>query len=312
MLATFVRLALLAELVAWATLGTWIGSGRGWGLFGVAAVVLTGMLGIRLVLASVTFGLSWMWRSPRTPEQRLGAWGSLVLVAGEWLAMLANNFAWLPFERLILRADPPLRPDSRLPVILVHGYVSNRGTLFQLATALDRAGVGPVFVTTAPAVFAPIEAFASHLERVLEEVTTATGQAQAILVGHSMGGLIARCVLARTGAGRVRALITLGSPHHGSALALAGTGRNARQMRPGSEFLSDLARREGTDGPGCAALSLYTAHDNLVAPQASSQLAWARNVAIHGVGHLAMLGDARVHREVLGALAEAGASVPGR
>jgi hypothetical protein len=101
--------------------------------------------------------------------------------------------------------------------------------------------------------------------------------------------------------------VTLGSPHHGSVLAALGAGRNGRQMRVGSEFLRSLERSEGERGPGCDALSVYTVHDNLVAPQDSSRLGWARNVAIHGVAHLAMLGDPRVHRAVLEELARLGA-----
>jgi hypothetical protein len=67
-------------------------------------------------------------------------------------------------------------------------------------------------------------------------------------------------------------------------------------MRPGSEFLRGLEESESAAPPACPALSLYTVHDNLVSPQASSHLPWARNVRIAGVGHLAMLLDARVHR----------------
>jgi pimeloyl-ACP methyl ester carboxylesterase len=226
--------------------------------------------------------------------------------------MLANNLAWLPFERLVLRADPPLAPDARIPVILVHGYLSNRGTLYDLARALDGAGVGPVFVPSLPAIFAPIEEFAAHLDGVLRAVTSATGQPKAILVCHSMGGLIARWHIARHGAGQVAGVVTLGSPHHGTALAPLGTGSNARQMRRGSGFLQGLARKEAGSGPGCPFLSVYTVHDNLVAPQDSSRLPWARNVAIHGVGHLAMLADPRLHREVFDALAAAGATFRGR
>jgi hypothetical protein len=78
-----------------------------------------------------------------------------------------------------------------------------------------------------------------------------------------------------------------------------GSGENARQMRLGSAFLEELEKVEGEAGAGCPALCVYTVHDNLVAPQDSSRLGWARNVAIAGVGHLAMLHDERVHREVL-------------
>ena len=312
MFANVVRVALLLELAAWVSVGLWMADRNAWGAGTVVALVIAGMPGLRLLIVGSSHLLSWVWRSARTPGQQLGAGSTLALVFREWLAMLANNFLWLPFEHQVLRADPPLSPDARIPVIVVHGYVSNRGTVCALVRALDDAGVGPVFVPSLPLIFAPIEEFAAQLDRVLEEVTAATRQPKAIIVCHSMGGLITRCVLAAHGAGRVHAVITLGSPHHGTVLALLGTGANARQMRRGSEFLHGLELREGEGGPACPVTSLYTVHDNLVAPQDSSCLPWARNVAFHGVGHLAMLQDRRLHRAVLDALAAAGASVPGR
>jgi triacylglycerol esterase/lipase EstA (alpha/beta hydrolase family) len=230
----------------------------------------------------------------------------VALIAGELRVMLANNLLWIPFERQVLRADPPLAPDARMPVILVHGYVSNRGTLCGLARALDEAGVGPVFVPSLPAIYAPIEEFAVHLDRVVREVTQATGQPRVFLVCHSMGGLIARAYMATHGAGSLAGIVTLGSPHHGTVLAVMASGANARQMRIGSDFLRGLGRAEGEGGPACATLSVYTVHDNLVVPQDSSRLAWARNVPLYGIAHLAMLLDARVHRAVLDELERAG------
>jgi pimeloyl-ACP methyl ester carboxylesterase len=299
MFANLVRVALAVEFLAWAALFAWLGAG----LPAIAAGTLAGALAVRLLLVATSFGLAWLARSPRAASDRLGFAGTVALVAGEWRAMLLNNFAWLPFERTVLRADPPLAPDPRLPVILVHGYFSNRGTLCALAQALDRAGAGPVFVPSLPAILAPIGTFADHLDRVVRQVTGATGQPRAILVCHSMGGLAARAWLGRHGAGRVAGIVTLGSPHHGTALASLGAGENARQMRRGSVFLDSLERGERERGAPCPALSVYTVHDNLVAPQDSSRLEWARNVAVSGVGHLAMLADARVHREVLDEIA---------
>ena len=295
MSANLVRLALAAELCIWAALGAWLGAGP----VAIVAGTLACAAGARLFIVCSTFLHSWLARSPRAPGERLGAAGTIALVAGEWRAMLLNNFLWLPFERTALRDDPPLAPDPRLPVILVHGYFSNRGTLCGLARALDRAGVAPVFVPTMPAVLAPIGTFAAHLGRILQDVCGATGQPRAILVCHSMGGLITRAYLREHGAARVAGIVTLGSPHHGTALAVMGAGENGHQMRRASTFLGELEKAEREAGAGCPALSVYTVHDNLVAPQDSSRLAWARNVAIAGVGHLAMLLDERVHRAVL-------------
>ena len=299
MFANLVRAALAAEFLAWCALGAWLSARHGWS----AAVLVAGAVGgavlVRLALVCVSLGISWLARSARAPGEQLGLAGSAALVAGEWRAMLANNFLWLPLENSVLRADPPFRPSPRVPIVVVHGYFSNRGTLCSLVRALDAAGAGPVFAPSLPAILAPIESFAAHLERVVREVTEATGQPRVVLVCHSMGGLVARAYLRTHGPARVAALITLASPHHGTVLAALGIGTNGRQMRAGSDFLRDLARSEGESGPGVPGLSVYTVHDNLVAPQDSSRLSWARNVPVHGVAHVAMLADARVHRAVL-------------
>lgn len=294
MLARIVRVALLVELVAWAALGGWLGAGP----LALAALVVAGPAALRLAIIVASFALARHWGSPREPGEEIGPGAGVAMVAEEWLAMLANNFAWLPFENAVLRPDPVPAPQATLPVILVHGYFSNRGTLCRLAEALDRAGTGPVIVPSLPAVVAPIETFAAHLEIVVREVTDASGQGRAILVCHSMGGLIARTYLQAHGGGRIAGIVTLGSPHHGSALAVLGSGENGRQMRPGSDFLRRLGEGEAVRPPGVPLLSVFTAHDNLVAPQESSRLGWARNARIAGVGHLAMLADPRVHLAV--------------
>ncbi len=250
MFANLVRLALAVEFAAWFALGAWLVSSAGWSAPAAAAAAVIGVLAIRLAFVSVSFCLSWLARSPREAGERLGLVATFAMVAGEWRAVLANNFLWLPFERTVIGRDPPLAQDSRVPVILVHGYFSNRGTLRGIARALESTGVAPVFVPSLPAVLAPIENFAVHLEEVIRKVTEATGQPRVILVCHSMGGLAARESLRTGGSDRVAGLVTLGSPHHGTALAALGVGHNGRQMRLGSEFLRNLERAEGACGSG--------------------------------------------------------------
>lgn len=298
MFTNFIRLAILAEIATWTALASRAVQ-HGWGVAAAAGGAIAGALMVRLALVCLTATTAHFARSPRSSGEGLGLLGVAILVANEWRAMLANNLLWIPFERQVLRTDPPLAPDARMPVIVLHGYFSNRGTVCALARALDAAGVGPVFVPTLPAAVAPIEEYAADLDRFLRAVTQATGQPRAFLVCHSMAGLGARAYMVAHGTGRVAGLVTLGSPHHGTVLAVLGVGANARQMRIGSEFVRSLEGAEGEGGPGCPALSVYTVHDNLVAPQDSSRLAWARNMPISGVAHLAMLLDARVHRAVL-------------
>jgi triacylglycerol esterase/lipase EstA (alpha/beta hydrolase family) len=97
-------------------------------------------------------------------------------------------------------------------------------------------------------------------------------------------------------------LITLGTPHHGTALARFGLGQNAFQMRPGSAWLRQLASSEDF-ATRALVTSLYTHHDNIVSPQESSRLEGARNLEFGGVGHVALGSNPRVLAAVMQELA---------
>ena len=304
MLARALRLAQLVELAACLAAGAWLHAARGWGSIAIAAGIVAWFAGVRLALVTLSSLLAWIFRTPRSPEERIGPVRAAALLLCEWRALLAANLLHLPWERLALRADPVPRPTQRVPVVLVHGYYANRGYFRPLVRALEARGIGPIFVPSASRVLAPIEAFADELHERIEAIAAGTGQPRVIVVGHSMGGLVARAYLARYGNARLARLVTLGSPHHGSVLAHLGLGANGRQMLPESDFLARLASDSSTVPPGT--VSIYSCHDNMVMPQASSRLAAARNVALPGLGHIAMLRSPRLVAALVEALEAAG------
>lgn len=304
MLARTLRIAQLAELAACLAAGAWLHAARGWGAPAIALGTVAWFAGARLAIVASSCLVAWVLRSPRAPEEEIGIGGGLLLLLGEWRSLLAANLLYLPWDRLALRPDPPAKPGDRVPVIVLHGYSANRGYLRPLVHALEARGVSPVFVPTFSRVLAPIEAFAEELHGHVERIAAATGQPRVALVAHSMGGLVARAYAARHGPGRVACLVTLGTPHQGSALARLGAGRNAREMRPASAFLVGLSRADGAIR--ARTTSIRSLHDNMVVPQASGRLEGARNVAIPGLGHIAMLRSPRLVTALLEAL-EAGA-----
>ncbi len=289
MAAGYLRIVLILEIVALAALLTWLHVSLGWG-YGALAIVALGLSpGIRLLVVCAGVVISNVARSPRAPEHRIGAGAAVVLLLREWHSILSTNYWQFPFDRWFLRPDPPALPSAGLPVIFVHGYFSNRGYFCRIVPKLEARGIAPVFTPNFESAFTTIEHFAEALHREIERLRAATGQAQVILVCHSMGGLVARTYLCEHGAARVRKLITIGTPHHGTVVAWFGAGANAVQMRPGSAYLRSLEVREGGAGPACRTTSIFTPHDNLVAPQESSRLANARNVVIPGRGHVDIL-----------------------
>ena len=232
------------------------------------------------------------------------------LPMGNSMAALANELAarfvcfnWSqPFQGLAMGREPADSAQG-VPILLVHGYVCNRGLWATFARALAAAGLGPVHTVTLEPVFGGIDVVVPKLEARIEAICEASGASQIMLVAHSMGGLVARDYLAQSDANRVSRLVTLGSPHHGTQLAHLGLGINANHMRENSPWLQALAGREavnaGSGRPQPKTLSIYTLNDDLVYPAESSVLAWAENVPVSAVGHIGLAFSGPVVRRVI-------------
>jgi predicted alpha/beta hydrolase family esterase len=298
MLAHFVRLSLVLELAAYAAVGAWLHARHGWSVPQIVGAAVLAALGARFALVCLTVTIAWAVGSPRAPEHRITAPATVRLVLGEARALLLDNLVYLPFEARAVRRDPD--PAARAgvshatPVVLAHGYFSNRGYFRPLVRALEARGVAPIFTPNFRAIFARIEDYVDELHAEIERIAAASGEPRVVLVCHSMGGLAAREYVRRHGTGRIAKLVTISSPHHGTVLANVGLGANARQMCRGCEFLSALERSERDHPLAIPVVSIYSPHDNLVAPQETSRLAWAKNIALPGLGHVDILASERL------------------
>ncbi len=299
MLARYIRFMLLLELVAYVAIAEWLHFLFGWGYAPLALGAIAAALGGRFAMVCLTTTIGFAARSPVAPEHRIGGGGAAARLVREWRSVLSTSLVWFPWESFAVRPDPEPTPGGGTPVILAHGYFSNRGYFGALVGALEADGAGPVFTPNLTAAFTTIEAYAEELHREIERIAAGTARPQVVLVCHSMGGLGARAYLCAHGPARVRKLITIASPHFGTVHARFGGGPNARQMHRGSRFLTELCEKEGEKGPACGVTSIYSPHDNLVAPQETSRLPWAKNIAIAGRGHIDILSAPELMRVVL-------------
>ena len=285
MAARQLRWLLGGELLFYTLLGGWLVSSGSTPLqaFGLG---LAGALGMRLYFVLLSFGLMLGGERSVPTSLRIGPLQALRMVLEEYAALILLFTVVQPFEKFWLGPDRLGHCAARrTPLLLIHGYQCNRGFWFWLRRKLEAAGWTVATHNLEP-VFADIDGYADGIARRIDEVLTATGAAQLILVGHSMGGLAIRAYLQRHGKARVARLITLGTPHRGTRLARLGPGSNARQMRLGSSWLSELAARDVLPQ---GSMSIYSGHDNYVYPQeAATRLDGAAHVAISGVSHLGM------------------------
>jgi pimeloyl-ACP methyl ester carboxylesterase len=189
-------------------------------------------------------------------------------------------------------APPRLPTQDRPPVVLLHGFIDNRSVFVLLRRSLaQHAGQRVESLNYSP-LTCDIRTAAALLGRHIEEICERTGSERADVVGHSLGGLIARYYVQRLGGDhRVRTLITLGTPHTGTRVArLANAHPIARQMRPGSDVLEELAG----PAPGCRThfVSFWSDLDHVMDPPEAARLdhpdLTTRNIRVTGIGHLAL------------------------
>ncbi|MCK4507152.1 MAG: alpha/beta fold hydrolase [Desulfuromonadales bacterium] len=210
------------------------------------------------------------------------------------LTILLRPFGW-PQPKL-LAAEPGARP----PVILLHGLFQNRSCLFWLQYRLRAAGYQQIISINTPP-WRDMEASTESLAKKVDELRIKLKVDKVILVGHSMGGMIARnYVQNRGGAAYVHGMVTLGSPHHGSKLAPFALSSMGKSLLPGSAFLKQF---NSTDWPKeTQAVSIYTRYDNIVLPAESGKMDGAQQIELDGMGHTSLLFHPRSLQAVIGAL----------
>jgi pimeloyl-ACP methyl ester carboxylesterase len=166
------------------------------------------------------------------------------------------------------------------PLLLLHGFFATRRTLEVLerrfrrdgycAFSLNLGGIAHTFNTRGIDRLA--ELVAAKVERLYQRYP---GLGPLTVVGHSKGGLIGAYYVKRLGGHRrVRALVTLGTPHNGTPVAYAALplgllARSLWQITPVSPFLKRL--QQGEWPAGVRLVSIYSRRD-LLTPYPAARL----------------------------------------
>lgn len=174
------------------------------------------------------------------------------------------------------------------PVLLLHGILCNRAVWRPLLRRLRAAGLGPVHAISLEPLLVDIESHTAKVEREVLTLQRDSKGARVAIVAHSMGGLIARAALRSLGPGTISQIVTVASPHHGTAIARLFRSPCALQMRPGSSWLQRLnAAQEGR--LPVPVTSIYSLEDNLLVPRRSAALQGATLKELRGLGHVGLL-----------------------
>jgi triacylglycerol lipase len=178
------------------------------------------------------------------------------------------------------------------PILFVHGIVDNHSIFALMERTLRRRGFCDLSWFDYGLLTSDVRRAAGDLATAIGRLTEESGYERIHVIGHSLGGLIARYYVQRMdGHERVRTLITLGTPHAGTELARAVPGLPlVQQLRPGSDLMSELTE----PAPECMTRFLVFSSDldQLIHPSRNARLEHpdlqVRNVSVSAVGHLSL------------------------
>ncbi|WP_344810546.1 esterase/lipase family protein [Microlunatus aurantiacus] len=193
------------------------------------------------------------------------------------------------------------------PILLVHGIVDNHTIFSSLERALRRRGFTDLSSFDYGVLTSDVRATAEDLATAIEKLVAESGYEKVHVIGHSLGGLITRYYVQRMGGHeRVHTVVTLGTPHRGTALARAGSLLPLiRQLRPDSDLIAELDE----PAPDCDTrfIAFHSDLDQLILPSRNARIDHpdlrARNVAVHGIGHMSLTNDGGIAFQIAAALA---------
>lgn len=182
--------------------------------------------------------------------------------------------------------------ESSPPVLLLHGFLGTRGSMYLLERRLVEDGFAVFSFNLGTLNSRDIRRSAFLIHRKIERILAQTSWDKIDIIGHSMGGLIGLYYIKKLGGNeRVRKLIMMGSPVRGTWVALAGVftlglwSTSSWQLLPRSRFLDELAQ-----GPPPPDVDVYTvaAARDWVCPLPSTRLPGTTAITVP-MGHSSLV-----------------------
>ena len=261
----------------------------------------TALVGVYIAYMAMLFIATYhLNRADSEPRATIGA---LALACLREASTAPAVFLWRQPLRTFAEPDN-MTPSSQSGVVFIHGFLCNRAFWSPWMTKLRQQNRAFASVSLEP-VFGSIDSYSVIIESAVAKMTLATGQAPT-LICHSMGGLAARAWL-RSNLGneaRIRRVITIGTPHFGTALSTEKALlplTNTQQMQRLGPWTQQLAKDEPEARYG-KFTCWYSNCDNIVVPTSTAMLPGADNRLVTAQGHISMAFNQRVMQDSLALL----------
>ena len=179
-----------------------------------------------------------------------------------------------------MQSTPGVDP-RQLPVVFVHGFLARAFTNAPLRDRLRAEGLTCFDVELPGLNTQDMRRSSAAVGQQVEAILAESGAARVLLVGVSMGGLIALHYVRRGGGHeRIHRMVAVATPFNGTSTIRLGRGLGAvlgeaaRQMHPGAPFIQEIT---APPYPAADIVSIATHGDPMVHPDAA-RLAGARNI----------------------------------
>lgn len=195
-----------------------------------------------------------------------------------------------------------------VPVLLVHGLGANRSNWHFVERRLRSAGFGSLHGVNYNPLTSDLPGLAQWCAGEVAALRDRLGVDQVHVVGHSLGGILARYAVQVLGVEGVATCVTLASPHGGVALARhvrplpGGLGTVTRQLDPGSP---EMVLLRSSARPLATRFVAYGAGADVIVPAQRALIRepelGATNLLVPYHGHLSLLfsgalADSLVHQ----------------
>jgi len=249
---------------------------------------------------------SWLFRwAVEAPQRWLGRRSTI----GQDVAGGADGLSYL---RHLVRGNRLRRTDAFAakthespPVLIIHGFLGTRGSMYLLERRLVQDGFVCVSFNLGTLNVRDIRRSAFLIHRKIERILAQFPSQKIDIIGHSMGGLIGLYYVKKLGGhARVRKLIMLGTPVRGTWSALAGVmtlglwSTSSWQLLPRSRFLDEL--HQGPLPAGVEVATIAAARDWVV-PLGTTRLQGANAMTVP-LGHSSLVVSEEVYRRVVNTL----------
>lgn len=266
-------------------------------------------LAIVFFFASMTYVLYWYdtANGPALENLRLRCQGRLVLcvLQGYLWALMAQTLAVLTFPLgwLPERKKNQEQGDGNNPIIVtLHGLYHNRSAFLFIHWALKRAGFEDVRSWSYACWKTDFFQLSARLSHDLEALHRMAPDRPLLVIGHSLGGLLARHAITRLKPKTLAGCLTLGSPHQGSRLAVFALGKLGRSLAYRSSLIQKIEHDEtALADTSTSCLALVSPVDNMVLPMEALepagshwQLQWTPPMS-----HVAMLYHPTILRQIV-------------